>query len=311
MSTHRIYYGRGAQTLTTIPHRGGQPMRVTSATYAILDTRHGADSADHVVTAAGTAATVDTLSTTTTAKAGRAAEDRRALTLTSTAGISAGHLYILEGAKGQAELVTIAEGSPVSATVARTVAEIRGDYATGSTLRGVEVSATFPAIEADDDDNLDGLPFLLTWTFEGLPPLRETVFAERGEESQIATLADLLLLDPTLSLVGGDRVPPASALAQAQRDLRTALQQAGRSEADVLAGGIGRDYVCYRAAYLCLLGADGETAARKLDHYEKHANTLQTSLLLGGVKQGVAVLDKSTEASAPFTISSLFTVFGA
>ena len=309
MPTHRIYYGRGDQTLTTIPHRGGQPVRVTAATYEILDTRHGADSADHVVIAAGTFATVDALSTTTTAKAGRGAEDRRALTLTSTAGLVAGHLYILEGAKGQAELVTIA--AVASGTVARTAAEIRGDYATGTALRGVEVSATFPEVEADDDDNLDGLPFLLTWTFSGLPPLRETVFAERGEEAQLATLADLLLLDPTLSLVGGDRVSPASALAQAHRDLRTALQQAGRSEADVLAGGIGRDYVCYRAAYLCLLGADDQTAARKLDHYEKQANTLQTSLLLGGVKPGVAILDKATEANAPFTISSLFKVFGA
>ena len=310
MSSHRVYFGRGDQTLTTIPHRAGQPVRVASGTYQIIDTRYGADSDEHEVVAAGTAATVDTLSTTTSTKAGRNAEDRKGLALVSTTGLTPGRCYLLEAANGQAEIVTIA--AVPSATVARTVAEIRGDYATGSALRGVQVTATFPEVEADDDDNLDGLPWIIVWTFSGLPPLRESIYAERGEEAQLATLADLLQLDPTLSLVGGDRVNPAAALAQAHRDLRTALQQGGQSEADVLAGGIGRDFVTYRAAYLCLLGATEDAAnARKLDHYEKQATQLQTSLLLGAVRQGVTVLDKSTETAQPFAFATLFRVFGA
>lgn len=310
MPAHRVYYGRGAQTLTTIPHRRGAPVRVTAGTYEIVDTRHSVDNADHVVVAAGTAATVDAFSATTTTKAGRNAEDRKGLVLNSTATLTPGRCYILEGTNGEAEIVTIA--AVPSGTTARTVAEIRGDYASGAALRGVEVSATFPEVEADDDDHLDAMPWIIAWTFADLPPLRESIFAERGEESQLATLADLLQLDPTLSLVGGDRSNPAAALAQAHRDLRTALQQGGQSEADVLAGGIGRDFVTYRAAFLCMLGATEDAAnTRKLDHFEKMATQLQTSLLLGRVKEGVAVLSKSDETAQPFAVANLFRVFGA
>lgn len=304
---HRVYFGRGEQSLVTVPHRGGQPVRASSATYAILDTRYGAEEAEHIIVAAGTAATVDPLSTTLTARAGRGAEDRRALTLVSTTGLVRGRQYLLEGAKGQGEIVTIIAAP--SGTVARTEVEIGGDYLTGATLRGVEVTAAFPAIEADDDDNLDGLPFIVAWTFDGLPPLRESVYAERGEEAQLATLADLLKLDPAISLIGGDRIDPAAALGRAHEDLRTALQQAGVSEADRLTGKIGRDYVIYRAAYLCML-ADPEPNSRKLDHYEKQADQLQTSLLLGVPKPDVVDLDKADEAARAPSPGALFKQFG-
>jgi len=305
---HRVYYGRGDQALVTVPHRGGQPVRVSSATYAILDTRHGADSADHTIVAPGTAATVDPFSTTTTARAGRGAEDRRALALVGTAGLALGHLYLLEGAAGQAELVTIA--AVPGGTTARTAAEIRGDYSTGATLRGVEVSATFPAVEADDDDHLDRLPFLVVWSFAGLPPLREAVFCERGEETQLATLADLLLLEPSLSRSGGDRVDPAAALGRAHLDLRTALQCAGASESDVLTGSIGRDFCIYRAAYLCLLDSEDPGVARKLEHYKAMADTLQTSLIVGRAKGDVVAVDKAPETHAAENPAALFRPFG-
>ena len=143
MATHRVYFGKGAQTLTTIPHRAGSPLRVASGTYSILDTRYGVDSDEHEVVAAGTAATVDATSTTLTARAGRVAADRRAITLTSTTGVTAGHQYIVTNPAGAVELVRI--DAVVSATVLRTATEVRGDFATGSTFKGIEVTGTFPA----------------------------------------------------------------------------------------------------------------------------------------------------------------------
>ena len=303
MATHRVYFGKGAQTLTTIPHRAGSPLRVASGTYSILDTRYGVDSDEHEVVAAGTAATVDATSTTLIARAGRAAADRRALTLTSTTGVTAGHQYIVTNPAGAVELVRI--DAVVSATVLRTATEVRGDFATGSTFKGIEVTGTFPADPAADEDNLDQESFLAVWTLPGLPPLRESVFVERGEEGLLATLDDLTELDPMIPLAGGDRVSPATALARAHKDFRTDLQLADVSEADLLTGPIGRDAVTYRAAFLVFQHGDDPVSERKAKGYEARYQQLLNGIIVGAKKPGVVALDKreeSAQASNPATL---------
>lgn len=303
MATHRVYFGKGAQTLTTIPHRAGSPLRVASGTYSILDTRYGVDSDEHEVVAAGAAATVDATSTTLTARAGRVAADRRALTLTSTTGVTAGHQYIVTNPAGAVELVRI--DAVVSATVLRTATEVRGDFATGSTFKGIEVTGTFPADPAADEDNLDQESFLVVWTLPGLPPLRESVFVERGEEGLLATLDDLTELDPMIPLAGGDRVSPATALARAHKDFRTDLQLADVSEADLLTGPIGRDAVTYRAAFLVFQHGDDPVSERKAKGYEARYQQLLNGIIVGAKKPGVVALDKreeSAQASNPATL---------
>ena len=303
MATHRVYFGKGAQTLTTIPHRAGSPLRVASGTYSILDTRYGVDSDEHEVVAAGTAATVDATSTTLTARAGRVAADRRALTLTSTTGVTAGHQYIVTNPAGAVELVRI--DAVVSATVLRIATEVRGDFATGSTFKGIEVTGTFPADPAADEDNLDQESFLVVWTLPGLPPLRESVFVERGEEGLLATLDDLTELDPMIPLAGGDRVSPATALARAHKDFRTDLQLADVSEADLLTGPIGRDAVTYRAAFLVFQHGDDPVSERKAKGYEARYQQLLNGIIVGAKKPGVVALDKreeSAQASNPATL---------
>jgi len=303
MATHRVYFGKGAQTLTTIPHRAGSPLRVASGTYSILDTRYGVDSDEHEVVAAGTTATVDATSTTLTARAGRVAADRRALTLTSTTGVTAGHQYIVTNPAGAVELVRI--DAVVPATVLRAATEVRGDFATGSTFKGIEVTGTFPADPAADEDNLDQESFLAVWTLPGLPPLRESVFVERGEEGLLATLDDLTELDPMIPLAGGDRVSPATALARAHKDFRTDLQLADVSEADLLTGPIGRDAVTYRAAFLVFQHGDDPVSERKAKGYEARYQQLLNGIIVGAKKPGVVALDKreeSAQASNPATL---------
>lgn len=308
MALHRVYYNKGAQTLTTIPHRRGAPVVVASATYAVLDSRYGVDSDEHVVVAAGTAATVDAVSTTLTARAGRVAADRHAVTLTSTAGVVVGHQYAVTSPAGNVELVRVV--AVVSATVLRTAAEIRGDFATGSTFKGIEVSGTFPADPAADEDNLDAEAYVVVWTIPGLPPLRESVFIERGEEGQLATLDDLAELDPHIPLAGGDRVSPATALARAHKDFRVDLMLAGVSEADLLTGPIGRDAVCYRAAELCFAHGDDPVSERKATQYRERYQELRAAIVVGVKKPQVVALDKSDETTQPVNPAILFYGFG-
>jgi hypothetical protein len=294
MALHRIYFAKGAQALVTIPHRRGAPVRVSAGTFEIVDTRYSVDSDEHVIVAAGTAASIDATSTTLTAKAGRNAADRRALTVTATADLVIGAQYIMEAASGQAELVRIA--ATPSGTLARAAQEIRGDFATGATLRGVQVSATFPADPAADEDNLDDGAFVVIWTFPGLPPLRESIHLERGEEAQLATLDDLRELDPMLSIAGGDRIDPATALARAHKDFRADLQMAGVAESDMLAGPLGRDAVCYRAAFLATQHGDDPVSERKATAYQARYLELRGALVVGAKKPEVVALDKDQQA---------------
>lgn len=307
MALHTIYFSKGAQALVTVPHRGGAPVRVTAGTFEIVDTRYSVDSDEHVIVAAGTAASIDATSTTLTAKAGRNAADRRALTMMSTAGLTAGAQYLLEAASGQTELVRIA--AVASGTLARTTQELRGDFATGTALRGVQVSATFPADPAADEDNLDDGAFMVIWTFAGLPPIREPIHLERGEEAQLATLDDLRELDPMLSIGGGDRIDPAAALSRAHKDFRLDLQMAGVIEADLLAGTLGRDAVCYRAAYLATQHGDDPVSERKAADYKARYLEIRAAVVAGALKPGVVAVDKDQQART-VNPAALFYGFG-
>lgn len=309
MPSHRVYFGKGDQVVRTIPYRGGSPVRVSAGTYTILDPRYSEGSDEHILVAS-TAVGLDAVNTTLSAKAGRGSGDRRALALASTAGMFAGRKYLLESTKGIVEEVRIV--AIPSGTTALTAAEIKGEFPADSTLKGLEVSATFPEAAANDKDNLsrDRMPWLVEWTFTGFPPFRESVFLERGEENLLASLDDLAELDPHLSSVGGDRIDAALSLARAHKDFRTDLALAGADEADYLAGPIGRDAVVYRAAYLSLCHSNDESAVRRAEEYEKRYQEIRAALQVGTRKPGVTVLDKSEENATPANPANLFKPFG-
>lgn len=307
MTSHRVYFGGGEQPVVTIPHRDGRPLRVTAATYAILDTRHPDNSDDHELVAAGTAAAVDAVSTTLTVRAGRAAEDRRHITVTSTAGYTAGKHYLLEAPDGRAELVRAA--AVPSATTLLTTAEIAGDYFAGTTLRGVEVTALFPAEAADDEQNLDDMAWVIAWDFAGLPPIREAIRLHRGEEAELASLEDLKRLDPSLSSYGGDRTDLALHLAQAHRNFRVDLTMAGANESDLLTGMIGHNAVVHLAAALALSHSRDEGAVERGKSYAARYAQLLAGLQVGAKKPDTTALDRRTETETTINPASLFRPF--
>lgn len=309
MTHHRVYYNRGAQTIYTIPFDRGRHKRVTAATYGIVDLLYADSSTDHDLVSAGTAATVDSVSTTTTAKAGNAAADRRVLTVASTTSIAAGHCYLLENSAGYNEIVKITEVK--SATALLTAAEIVGDYASSSTLKGIEVQATFPLSAANDEDNLQRgrNGWLINWLFTGIDtPYREAIFLERAEELQLATLADLQQLDPMIARIGGDRIDPALALAQAHRDFRTDLMLAGAFEADMLTGPIGRDAVTYLAAWHSMKHLTGESDRARSEHYRRRYDELRAALQVGKQKPETIAVDQHDETPKA-NPASLFLAF--
>lgn len=304
MATHRIYAGKGDQALVTVPHQDGRPVRVTSATYSIYDSR----SLSEVIVPAGTAATVDAASTVLTNRAGRGSTDKRLLTVSSTTGFNVGHTYLLTGATGVVEIVRIV--AVKSATGMLAASEIRGDFVVGSTIQGIEVAASFPADVADAEASRLNGPWILAWTIPGFAPLRETVFLHTGEEAQLATMSDLTELDPSLANVNGDRVDPALALSRAHKDLRTDLLLAGADrESDMLLGPIGRDAVVNLAAFYCVHHSDEDSMQKKADLYHNRYRELRAALLVGNQKSEVVALDKATGTKTAST-ARLFVRYG-
>lgn len=308
MATHRAYFGKGTQTLITTPHRDGRPVRVASATYAILDTRFGESSDQHVLVAAGTVGIVDPASTILTNTAGRNAPDHRVITVSSTAGFVRGHTYILQSPSGYVEEVKISE--VVSGTALRVDAEIRGEFAVASALKGFEVSASFPEEAANDSAKLDDMPWILVWTFPGFPPIREPIHLERGEEAQLATHSDLVRLDPNIAKLGGNVFDTASALLSAHKRWRNDLMLGGAIESDLITADLGQEAVTNLAAYYCLLSSTDENDREKRDFYLKRYNEIRAALNVGAMKPHIVPLDKASETAGKVNPVALFKAFG-
>lgn len=286
----RVYFEGGDQTLYTVPHKGGAPVRVASATYSIV---RGESGQEHVVVAAGTAATVDAVSTTLTNKAGRSAADPRAVTVASTVGISAHHSYLLTAPDGRVELLKIV--AVPSATTLMAAAEIRGQFPTGSTLKGIEVSATFPGTVADDEASLDDTAWVVYWTFPGFAPERDIITLQRAEESQLADLNDLKELDPRIALMGGDQIDAALALSRAHKTFRNDLLLAGANESDLLTGELGKEAVVNLAAFYIYRTLPGEIEQKNAEWYKDRYNEIRAAIQNGALKPHVVHMSKEDD----------------
>jgi hypothetical protein len=161
---HDVIYLGGAQTLVHVP-----PGVVASATVEIADLTQDEDGDDRFILASG-AATVDTYSTTIAADAGAGEADPRLLTHAGSSA-TAGRTYAITASDGSYETF-VAEA--VSSTTIRASVPLSA-YASGSTVSGIQLSCSFPAISANDEDLFDGNPPLrVRWTYT----FREQLYQE-------------------------------------------------------------------------------------------------------------------------------------
>lgn len=283
MSTlHRVAFGGGAASLRTVPLREGRAVVVASATYAIVDLRYGADDAAH--TLASGAATVDNVSTTLSANAGKGSSDPRALSVASAAGIAAGRRYLLQSG-GRSELVKV---EAVSGTTLRLAATLPQYFASGSTLSGVELVAPLSADVTGEDDYLGEHVLAVKWTPDGLMPWTESIYLERVGPAPLLSPEAVLELDPTLSSYAGEGNTVASALRQATDDWNVDMLAAGIEDSQILAGPIGRSAVLYRAAYHVIKHSSDTSAVSRAEAYAARYQELRASLLNGRNKAKVA-----------------------
>lgn len=302
MREHKLQFNQGAQTIRTVAvSELGFAVRPTAATLQLVDLRY-ADTDDNYSVSDAAAATIDAVSTTTTAACGRSSGAPSTITLTSVAGVSAGRRYLLSNLTGQSEIVTVVSVASGPKT-ALALNEPQHAYPIGSTFTGLEVSGSVAADVANTDDYFDA-SLAAIWSFTGVDPARvmERVELVRPQPSW-ATIDDMVRLEPGLTTRNADL---ASALAQAHFDYALDLRGAGLNPYTYSGGELARGAVVYLACYHALKSREEdairERATRHLERYKE----LRLQLTVGRDKAGVTEIEKSTGAAKSPDIRSLF-----
>ena len=291
---HRLTYSGGAQTVRTVVLReDGRVVVPTSATYAVVDLRYDADDARHEVETGN--ATVDSVSTTTSAAAGRGTADPRQLLLTSTTDVTAGRRYLLSYG-GRSELMRV---SAVSGTTVRLHSSVAQPFASGASFLGVELSATITSGTCATDDYLDSPNSLaIRWTPAGHQPILEHVHLERLGPAPLVSPDEVLKLDPTLRAYVDDDMGADDALRQARDDFDCAMLNHRIDDDEILAGPIGRRAQIYGAAWHILKAATEPSAVARAAAYATRRDNLIADLVQGAAKKKTAQLTRDAAKTA-------------
>ncbi len=153
----RILYGDTSQEVEHWP-----PTRVATATYALERLDRDTSDADRVVTSGS--ATVASTSLTLTGAAGPALAVTRKIPMTTTGG-AIGDVLEIVSADGHRETFEVAGINTNNYLMA--THPLMGTYASGDTVQGLRMSASFPDATAADEDYVNGGqgPLRVTWEY--------------------------------------------------------------------------------------------------------------------------------------------------
>lgn len=175
-----VLYGQSGQSLRHVP-----PSRVTSATYAIEDLTLADDDASRTI--ASGAATVAGWSLTTSAVAGATQSNPRRMSTAATGSASVGAPAAIVAADQSTEIFEVAAVGTNSYIEAET--GLAGVYASGSTVYGIEITASVPSSLYNDEDILEQRrPLRVVWTYTiGGVQLKKQELIEFRRHSAAAT----------------------------------------------------------------------------------------------------------------------------
>lgn len=294
MSTHRLIFEGGAQVVRSVmTDARRRPVRVDACGFEVVDLRVNAGSTGHVLTSG--AATVDSVSTTLSAAAGRGAGgDVRAVTVASAAGVRVGGRYLLvDGAK--AEVVRV---ESISGTMLRLSSDLPYRFASGSSLLGLEVSCTIAAEVAADTAYLAETLLAVRWSPTGGEVVLEPVYLERQTPTTLATADELAAMDRGLAAMAGP-ADLAAAIAEASADFDVDLLSAGVSDTALVPGPIGKRAILALAAWHLLKTSTDPSAVSRAERYHARYQELRNNLLVGADKAKTARLNENNAKQAP------------
>lgn len=292
----RVIYNQGDQRISVVPIHPvtGSPVVVDSGsdvTVSIVDLREHDQATDHTVLAT-TAAAQDGLSAALTGAAGYSQADPRNLPVDASSA-AIGRTYLLVDSDGHAEAVKLAS---IGTTTASTVTPLRRNYATSDTLTGVELFATFPEAEADDEDSVEswGGPYLVTWTYvvDGQTVvLPSELWVDRYSIAPPIDEAYVLMAQPDMASRARTQVP--SAIAVAWDEWLATVQSHGRDPSLFPPSHTVKVAVRKLAlSYLNRWASGSEADNTYADGLEERARELFGSILIGQAPQGQVELTR-------------------
>jgi hypothetical protein len=281
MTIHRVIFEEGNQTILTVPQDNQKRgTRVSSAVYSIDDWRQDETNDDRVVVAE-TAATIDSVNTTTTATAGNTQANPDQVVLTSATGIVEGHQYLVSDS-GDRELVRV---RAIDGTTIKLHAHLSREYASGAAFQGVEVSGTFPSAEAADEDRFDngGGPYKIRWewTIDGIKHVvDESCQVVRNTNEAGCQREDVENLAPSLAvyLTGEDSILKYITIASRRfnAELRAARVNPRRFHTDDLTR-----LACAHLAVWYAMIDRGDEHIERAELYRGEYEKLRNSMILG------------------------------
>lgn len=294
---HRVYYNEGAQTIRHVPvDRRGRAVRVTSATYTLVDLRESEDGTERELGSG--AATVGSVNTLLTATAGAAMANPRLLAVTSATGITAGHQYAVQSATGRTELFVV---DRVDGLNVYTALELSGDYTTADSVVDVELACSFPSGDAADETSLwdGGGPYQVTWEYtieDQLYLVPEIVWLTRYSVQPFVTSLDVLTGWPTLGSMARYRLSLDGAIAAATRDYVVECETAKKDPTLYRPTATAKLAVCERAvAYVMHWSDSPEKAERHDDAFRR----LMNQMLVGAPKTGAVTVSRNDNTAVP------------
>jgi hypothetical protein len=300
----KVRYGQGAQTIRFIPiDRHGRPVRVTSATFAIVDVDQGDDSADRTI--ASGSASLAAVDTPLSAAGGAGEPDPRRLTLTSAVGVTVGRQYLVATAAGRA-LVTVDDVTGSVVTLKHTPAIA---FPSGATFQAIELEASFPLSEANDPDAIEQQrDYQCTWSYSlqgesWVTP--QMVWLMRYSGEAWITEEDVLLAWPTMTSRIRGRVSIHDAITVATQDLIAELESADVRAEYYRTALPGHVAIRNRAIEYCLRWCGGEEDIAAAELYQSRYEKLVGNFITG--KPGTAQrMDAHSDTQQPARIDGIF-----
>jgi hypothetical protein len=295
----RLLYNEGAQVVRCVPvDSWGRPTRVSSPTCEIVDLRYSETSSERSVLASG-AATVEAGNTTLSAAAGPSQVDPKLLTVASVTGFTQGRQYLVSKSDGQRELFTAARIDSGGLKI-YALTELQFDYASSDLVQAVELECSFPAVEANDDDNVrsGGGPYQVTWeyTIAGIKYRQpEQIWLGRYSTFPFITESDLTQVAPHLPGRARNRLSLHTSIVCATQDFVAELEASGRDPTEFRASTAGKVACRNRALTYLLRWMGTERDDALAEYYDAEWRRLMGNMLTGRPDIGVTTVRKSDD----------------
>ena len=298
----RAIYNEGDRTFRIVPLDERARPVVVSATYGIFDRRKGDGDSEYEVVAAGTAAVVGAISTTTDADCGPGESDPALVPLTSTTDVVIGRHYLISGGGNSEAVLVRSISSGVSVTGAY---ELQHDYTSGATFVELEIGATFPTAESADETEIwaGAGPYdvVFKYTVNAYEYIVPCVgWISRYSAAIFVTETDVLRHYPTLARRVRESVTIQQGVLAATTEYFADLMTAGKDPAYFRPNDIALLAVSYKAAEQILrwIGT-GDHDTAEADRLEERYRQLLNQQIVGQPKVAQVTVNPHTDTAAP------------